>query len=109
MQVIAQEKYIRITPRKVRLVAASVRKLSPANAVEVLRFTTKSAAKPLAKAIKSAIADAVINGKLEEKKLKIKNILVEEGPVLKRSQPKGRGSAAPILKRSCHIKVILEG
>ncbi len=75
--------------------------------MESLRFVNKSAARPLSKVIKSAISNATNNNKLDEKKLIIKEIIVDEGPRLKRYIPRSRGMAHPILKRTSHIKVVV--
>lgn len=81
----------------------------PEKALEVLKYTPKAAALPLSKVIKSAVANAVHNLKMDKQKLIIKEILVNEGPTLKRFKARSRGMAHPILKRTSHIKVVLEG
>ncbi|MCL5411501.1 MAG: 50S ribosomal protein L22 [Patescibacteria group bacterium] len=108
MEVIAEAKYLRTSPRKLMLVAAKMEKLKPSQALVSLKFTPKAAAADLSKAIKSALANAVNNHKLAESKLVIKKIEVLEGPRLKRQIPRSRGMAHPILKRTSHLKVILE-
>jgi large subunit ribosomal protein L22 len=108
MEILAKSKYIRTSARKLRLLTPLVKGLPPERALATLEQSTKRAAAPLLKTIKQAIANAVNNLKLEEKNLMIKNILIEEGPTYKRMQPAGRGRAKPILKRTSHIKVILE-
>ena len=109
MEIVAEAKNIRKSPRKVRLVAAKLRGQSPETALENLRYLDKAAALPLSKVIKSAVANATNNLKLDSKKLTIKEVRVNEGPVLKRYEARSRGMAHPILKRTSHIKVILEG
>jgi len=100
--------YVRTSARKLRLVVPLVKGLPPERALAALGQSAKRAAVPLLKTIKQVTANAVNNLKLEEKNLMIKNILIEEGPTYKRWQPGGRGRAKPILKRTCHIRVILE-
>jgi large subunit ribosomal protein L22 len=109
MDVIAEAKNIRKSPRKVRLVADGLRGQNPQAALEILKYTRKDAALPLSKVIQSAVANATNNLKLDAKKLTIKEVMVNEGPVLKRFAARSRGMAHPILKRTSHIKVILEG
>lgn len=108
MEVIAYQKFIRTSPRKLRLVADSVRKMHPTKALVELEFMPKRAALTLRKVMRQAIANAVNNNKLEEKALKIKHILIEEGPRFKRFRAAARGRARMILKRSSHIKIVLE-
>lgn len=109
MQVSATAKNIRISPKKVRLVVDQIRKMNPQQALSILDFITKSSSIPIKKVISSAVANAKNNLGLDETSLKFKSILVGEGPVLKRYQPISRGRAHAILKRSSHIKIVLEG
>ena len=109
MESTATAKNIRKSTRKVRLVAETLRGHNPAEALELLKFTHKDSALPISKVIKSAMSNATNNLKMDEKKLIIKEIVVNEGPVLKRFQARSRGMAHPILKRTSHITVILEG
>lgn len=104
----AEQKYIRISPRKVRLVAKAIKNLSPKEALEYLKFINKRAAEPLAKTIKQAISNAVNNLKLKEEDLKFNQIQISKGSTYKRWRPVSRGRAHSILKRTSHIKVILE-
>ena len=108
MEVIAEAKNIRISPRKVRLVAEELTGKKALEAVESLKFVPKKASLPLSKVIKSAISNAKNNNKMDEKKLIIKEVVVNEGPKLKRFLPRSRGMVHPILKRSSHIRVVLE-
>lgn len=109
MEITATAKNIRVSPEKVRLVVAQIKKMSPSKAVLQLDFINKSSALPLKKVISSAIANAKNNFGLEEASLAIKSILVGKGIVFKRYRPVARGRAHHILKRTSHIKVILEG
>lgn len=107
MEVIAKARYIRMSPRKVRLVADLVRGLDVAKAEAQLRFVGKAAARPVLKVIRSARANAEHNHKLETGTLFIKSITVDGGPVLSRWRARAFGRAAPIRKRTSHITVIL--
>ncbi|OGY21919.1 MAG: 50S ribosomal protein L22 [Candidatus Woykebacteria bacterium GWB1_45_5] len=108
-EVEATSKSLRVSPKKVRIVAKNFQGQKALVAVDSLRFVSKKAAVPLAKVIKSAIANAKQNNKLAPEKLVIKEITVDEGPSLKRWRPAARGAAHSILKRTSHIKVVLEG
>lgn len=108
MDVMAEAKNIRISTRKARLVARNFVGRNAIGALETLKFEPKKAALPLSKVIKSAVSNATNNLKLDEKKLTIKEIVVSEGQDLKRFRPRSRGMAYPVLKKSSHIKVILE-
>lgn len=107
MLIKAEQKYIRMSPRKVRLVVDVIRGLEPKQALEHLAFMRKAAAVPVTKTIKQAMANAVKNQNIKEENLRFESIQVGEGPVFKRWQAVSRGRAHPILKRTSHIKVIL--
>lgn len=104
----AEQKYIRISPRKVSLVVKAIKDLSPKEALESLKFLNKRAARPLIKVIKQAISNGVNHNKVKEEDLIFNKIEVLKGQIYKRWQPVSRGRAHKILKRTCHIKVILE-
>ena len=108
MEVIAEAKSVRISPRKVRLVADSIRKMSVANAVATLQLVHKHGAYVLSKTLNSAIANAVNNSKLSQKDLIIKEIAVEEGAFLKRYHASTRGRIHPYKKRATHVTVVLK-
>lgn len=108
MPITAKLKYLRIAPRKVRLVADLVRGKKAEEAQTILSFTTKKGAEPILKLLKSAIANAKNNSQLEESNLFISKITVDEGPKLKRWMPRARGQAALIMKRSSHILIVLD-
>ncbi len=107
MTVVSKLKYLRISPRKVRLVADLIRKNDVREAEQVLRFTVKKAAQPMLKLLKTAIADAKNNFQLEEDNLYVSTVIVDEGPTYKRWRPRSRGMANPIKKRTSHITIIL--
>ncbi len=107
MEVRAIAKFIRMSPRKVRLVTGLISRLPIAAARTQLQFVTKAARLPVLKVLNSAVANAVNNFKLEEKDLRVKSATVDGGPVLKRWRARAMGRAAPIRKRTSHITIIL--
>lgn len=104
----AEQKYARQTPTRLRLVAHAVRDLSPKDAVEQLGFVNKKAARTLREVLKQAVANATNNLGISADTLKIKEITIGEGPQYKRFRAVSRGRAHTILKRTAHIKVLLE-
>lgn len=102
------QKYIRTSPRKLRLVADAVRKLSPVKALEYLKFVEKSAAIPVYKAIKTAVANAKTNFNLKPESLMFKELDVQTGFTIKRFRAVSRGQAHHIMKRTSHIRVVLK-
>lgn len=109
MEIIAKSKYIRTSPRKLRLVADALKQLSASRALKILGQAQKRAASPLRSALKSAIANAIANLGLQEEDLKIKNIQIGTGPTYKRFRAISKGQAHSIVKRTSHITVVLEG
>jgi large subunit ribosomal protein L22 len=107
MRVGAVAKDIGIPPRKVRLVVDMVRGKKVEDALNILKFTTTSAATVVAKLIKSASANAENNFQLDPADLKVVYIVADEGRTLKRYRPQSRGRFSPILKRSTHIRVLV--
>lgn len=108
MLIKAEQKYARQTPTRLRLVATAVRKLSPADAMDQLSFMNKKAARALLSVFKQVMANATKNLGLSRDSLKIKEIIIGEGSQYKRFQPVSRGRAHSILKRTSHIRVVLE-
>jgi len=108
MVVTAKLRYLRIAPRKVRLVADLVRGKSIEEAQTILNFTTKKTAPILIKLLKQAIANAKNSFQMDESNLYISKILVDEGPKLKRWMPRARGQAYEIHKRTSHITLFLD-
>ena len=102
----AHLKSYRQSPRKVRLVAASVRGKSVASAIEILSLVPNRAALPLAKLVASALANAK-NLEMNVADLVIKELKVYEGATLYRRRPRSRGMANPIRKRTSHVTVVL--
>lgn len=107
MEVATVSKYNRISPKKMRLVSSQLHGRGVNQALETLRFANKKAATMIAKAMKTALADATHNYKLNEADLIVKTIEINGGPTLKRFIARSRGMGHPILKRSSHIRVVL--
>jgi len=108
MKVKAKAKYIRMSPRKVRLVVDLIRGLDVEKADNQLQFIDKAATRPVKKLLDSAVANAHHNFEIEKDNLYIKEIRVDEGPTLNRWKSRAFGRATPIRKRSSHISLILE-
>ena len=102
-------RYLRMSPRKVRLVADFVRGLPVERALIQLDHLSKEAAAPVAKLIRSAIANAVTNHGMLKEGLVVHRIAVNEGPTMKRFTPKAQGRATPIRKRMSHVHVTVAG
>jgi large subunit ribosomal protein L22 len=107
MEVVARTQSVRISPRKVRLVADAVKKMNVEQALKALSLTPKRSGNVLEKTLKSAIANAVHNAKLEESRLVIDRIEVTEAQALKRYHPSTRGRVHPYKKRGSHIRIVL--
>jgi len=107
MEAKAIAKTVRIAPRKARLVADLVRGKSVVEAMVILANTNKAASPLIDKVIKSAAANAVNNHMMDEETLYVKEIMINEGPTLKRFRPRAKGSASPIMKRTSHINVVV--
>ena len=109
MEVRAQLRFLRATPRKVRLVADLIRGKGVQEAVNILHLTNKSAAKPLEKLLKSAIANAENrDDHVDVDRLYVKEIFVDGGPMFKRIRPAPMGRAFRVLKRQSHITIKLD-
>jgi len=106
-QVKAQAKYVRISPRKARLVAEHIRGRSVPEARAVLAFTAREAAGEIEKVLHSAVSNAEANHGIAEDNLYISQAYVDGGPVMKRWRARARGRVARIRKRTCHITVLL--
>lgn len=103
----AKLNYLRMAPRKVRLMASLLRGMSVNEAEAQLVINSKRASEPLLKLLKSAVSNAK-NKQMDPDKLVIKEIRVDGGPMLKRWLPRAQGRATPIEKKSSHISIILE-
>jgi large subunit ribosomal protein L22 len=108
-EVRAQAKNVRVSARKARLVADTIRGRSVPEARTILAFTQKAAARDVEKVVRSAVANAETHPALqwEGDDLVIASIVVDEGPTLKRFRPRARGRVGRIHKRTCHITVKL--
>ena len=104
----ASAKYIRSSASKVRVVLNLVRGQNVRSADEILQFTDREAARLVRKVLASAVANAVNNDELDADDLFIKACFADEGPTLKRFRPRAKGRAGRILKRTCHITIILD-
>ena len=104
----AVAKFVRIAPRKVRIVIDLIRGKDIADAFAILKFTPKRGSKLIEKVLKSAVANAENNFDMDSNNLYVAACYVDQGPTLKRIQPRSRGQAFSILKRSSHITVIVK-
>jgi large subunit ribosomal protein L22 len=105
MQVDAKLRYARLSPQKCRLVADQIRGKSVAEALQILEFSPKAAARIVRKVLESAIANAENNEGADVDELKVYRVFVDEGPMMKRWKPRAKGRADQILKRTSHITV----
>jgi large subunit ribosomal protein L22 len=103
----ATARYVRVAPRKARLVADQVRGLPVTEAQTLLEFSPRGAARDVGKLIASAAANAENNHDLIAEDLLIADIRVDDGPILKRWRARARGRATRIDKRTCHVSVAL--
>ena len=103
----ASARYLRSSPRKVRLVADQVRGLAIEDARALLEFSPRSAAAEIAKLLDSAAANAENNHELPADELRIAEIHVDEGPTMRRWRARARGRATRIDKRTCHLSIVL--
>lgn len=108
MEIRAQLRYYRKSPRKVRPVIDVIRGLSVAEAVVQLQFMARSSARQILKLLESAIANAENNFKLTRANLFVKTIMADGGPVMKRFTPRAMGRATPVRKRTTHVTIVLE-
>jgi len=104
----ATVRYLRMTPRKLRLLADMIRGKAVEDALNTLAFTRKVAALPLAKLLKSAVANADVKGGIDLDKLVVKTAVVNEGPTWRRWLPRAQGRATRVRKRTSHVTVVLE-
>ncbi len=110
MEAKAIARYVRVTPRKADQVLQLIRGKRVDVVTEILEFTPKHVARVIGKVLKSAVANAVaIEGKINVEELRVKTAVAGAGPTMKRFLPRAQGRATPILKRTCHITVIVEG
>lgn len=103
----AVARFVRVPPRKARAVVDLVRGRSVQEALRVLRFVPRRAARVVEKVVRSAAANAVNNHDMDEGRLFIYRAYVDDGPRLKRIRPEMRGQVFPVLRRMSHVTVIL--
>ena len=108
MEATAVAKYVRVAPRKVRVVMDLIRGKNVAEAFAILKFTPKVGADVIEKVLKSAVANAENNFDMNVDKLYVSSAYVDQGPTLKRIHPRSRGQAFRILKRTSHVTVVVE-
>lgn len=108
MKARAELKYLRIAPRKTRLVAELIRRKKVEEAQTILNFAVKKGVSPILKLLNSAIASAKNNFQLDPANLYISKIVVDEGPKYKRWMPRARGVAYEIQKKTSHITIVLD-
>lgn len=107
MATMATLKYARLSAQKGRLVADQIRGLPVGKALDILNFSSKKAAGIIRKVLNSAIANAEHNDGADIDELRVAAIMVDEGPTMKRIRARAKGRAARILKRTCHVKVVV--
>ncbi|MBN1115290.1 MAG: 50S ribosomal protein L22 [Oligoflexia bacterium] len=107
MEIKSSTRFVRISPRKLRLVGDLVRGAMVGDALNTLKFTPKRGAKVLYKTVMSAVANAEQKGTVDVDSLYIKSLWVDGGPVLRRYLPRAQGRATIVRKRTSHLNVIL--
>jgi large subunit ribosomal protein L22 len=107
MQVQAITRNVRMSPQKMREVVRQIQGLPAQQAVAQLAFVPRKSARFVEKTLKSAIANAENNAKLKPEALRVREAVAQTALKMRRFTPKARGSAGPIIKRSCHIKIVL--
>ena len=113
MEARAIAKYVRMSPRKVRLVVDQIRGRAVNEAYAILQFSKKGAAEPVGKTLRSAVANAQYKAQdegdvLDVDELVVREVFVDEGPTLRRYRAAAQGRAAPIRKRTSHITVVVD-
>ena len=108
MEVKEKLKFVRVAPRKAMLVADLIRGKGSEEALNILTFTKKAAARIVIKLLKSAVANATQKKNVDVDRLYVKKITVDQGPTMKRYQPRALGRATTIRKRTSHINIVLD-
>ncbi len=108
MEAKASTRFVRISPQKARLVVDLIRGRGAAEALALLEFTPKKAARIIEQTLRSAVANAENNLSADVDRLYVKKASVDGGPILKRSLPRAHGRATPLLKRSSHVTVVVD-
>ena len=107
MEAKAIARYVRVSPRKARIVVDLIRGKSVVRAREILAFTNRGVAETVEKTLNSAVANAENQHHVRPESLVVKTAYVDEGPTLKRIRPRAKGSASRIRKRTSHISIIV--
>ena len=107
MEAKAISRFVRVSPRKARIVVDQIRGKSVVQAREVLAFTNRAVAEVVEKTLNSAVANAEHNQHANVNNLVVKSCYVDEGPTLKRYRPRAKGSASRIRKRTSHITIVV--
>ena len=108
MEAKAQATFIRISPRKVKIVLDLIRNKPVEEAMAIVKFTPKSACEPIGKLLQSAVANAENNFNMDKSNLYVAQAMVCPGPIMKRIRPRAQGRAYRIEKRSSHITLVLK-
>ena len=106
-EAMARLNHIRISPRKVRLVAETIKGKRAQDAMAILAHSTQGASKPLLKLLQSAVANASENHDMDPDALMVRNVMVDAGPTMKRWMPRAMGRATPIRKRTSKITIVV--
>ncbi len=108
MEARAKATFVRIAPRKVQIVLDLIRNKPADEAMAILKYTPKAACEPLAKLLKSAMANAENNNNMDVSRLYVAECTVSQGPTLKRIRPRSKGRAYRINKKTSHITLVLK-
>jgi len=108
METVARHRYARLSPQKCRLVADLIRGKDVAEALRILRFCEKDAARIVRNVLESAVANAEHNRGADVDALRVVRVTVDEGPRLRRFQARARGRSNVIIKRTCHVTVAVD-
>ena len=108
MEAKAKATFVRIAPRKVQIVLDLIRNKPADEAMAILKYTPKAACEPLAKLLKSAMANAEANFDMDVSKLYVAHCSVDQGPTIKRIRPRSKGRAYRINKKTSHINLVLK-
>jgi len=107
MEVRATQRYVRISPQKVRMIVDAIKGKPAETAINALKFMPQKSAGIVEKIVRSAVANADQNTSIDVDDLIVSNLIVDQGPSLKRFKARARGRGARILKRTAHITVVL--
>jgi large subunit ribosomal protein L22 len=107
MEVKATQRYVRISPQKVRMIVDAIKGKPAETAINALKFMPQKSAGIVEKIVRSAVANADQNTSIDVDDLVVQNLIVDQGPTLKRFKARARGRGARILKRTAHITVVL--